>query len=638
MTALPKYTIYLRNNSYTPIEILDVWTNFSFITRFNGVGTWNLEIPTSTRAAALITPQTGIIVKRDNEVIFSGPQGYSPESYIKTKNLLTISGVSDDILLETPARPNPSTAEAPYDVEFDVTTGPASGIMISLVNRNIGPIAPADWKISNLTMATDPSLGSTITARARFDPLITLLRELASTPIATGLGFKIKQSDAMTSAVQFIVYAPVDRSTTVFSIELKTAKDYKHIKQTPAANYFIVAGGDAFGTNRIVVEDGDATNIALVGRRIAKFIDERGVVSPGELNQKLAEYMATVVTVDSITVEPLESTSMVYGTDYDLGDIVTVVVEGVPYSRIIREVEHIFTPGQGVKILPTIADPLGSNDSILAQHFYTLQDRLSNLERNWNVPDDSIIEDMLHPTMKWNPGDAKQTFRSSAQPGWLFCDGTAISRVTYARLLAAIGTEHGSGNGSTTFNIPDARDRFFLNSGPTYSLGDVGGSESVTTAAHAHPHSHGIAHTHAFHQHTHNHAHGIGDHVHPMAHDHEVDISHNHDSQLSGKETNYSSDAFGRTAGATTGTGHQHNVDLDNLSESVNSGPSSPDDTDSSSGSTEPDNAVGAQTVGPSGADPSTSEADTDSLAGAESIPFIPKYIVGNLQIYTGTI
>ena len=38
--------------------------------------------------------------------------------------------------------------------------------------------------------------------------------------------------------------------------------------------------------------------------------------------------------------------------------------------------------------------------------------------------------------------------------GWLFCDGSAVSRTTYADLFALIGTSFGSGDGSTTFNLP----------------------------------------------------------------------------------------------------------------------------------------------------------------------------------------
>jgi microcystin-dependent protein len=49
---------------------------------------------------------------------------------------------------------------------------------------------------------------------------------------------------------------------------------------------------------------------------------------------------------------------------------------------------------------------------------------------------------------------------SSAPAGYLLCDGSAVSRTTYANLFTAIGTTHGEGDGSTTFNIPDYRGRF----------------------------------------------------------------------------------------------------------------------------------------------------------------------------------
>ena len=44
--------------------------------------------------------------------------------------------------------------------------------------------------------------------------------------------------------------------------------------------------------------------------------------------------------------------------------------------------------------------------------------------------------------------------------GWLLCDGTAISRSTYANLYNAIGVCWGTGDGSTTFNLPDLRGMF----------------------------------------------------------------------------------------------------------------------------------------------------------------------------------
>jgi len=48
----------------------------------------------------------------------------------------------------------------------------------------------------------------------------------------------------------------------------------------------------------------------------------------------------------------------------------------------------------------------------------------------------------------------------TAPTGFLFCDGSAVSRTTYADLYSIIGTAHGTGDGSTTFNLPDYRGRF----------------------------------------------------------------------------------------------------------------------------------------------------------------------------------
>ncbi|MDQ8030812.1 MAG: phage tail protein, partial [Bordetella sp.] len=53
------------------------------------------------------------------------------------------------------------------------------------------------------------------------------------------------------------------------------------------------------------------------------------------------------------------------------------------------------------------------------------------------------------------------TFANAAPAGYLKANGLAVSRSTYAALFAAIGTSFGAGDGTTTFNLPDARGEFF---------------------------------------------------------------------------------------------------------------------------------------------------------------------------------
>lgn len=68
---------------------------------------------------------------------------------------------------------------------------------------------------------------------------------------------------------------------------------------------------------------------------------------------------------------------------------------------------------------------------------------------------------------------------ASAPEGYLMCNGSAVSRTTYAALFAIVGTTYGSGDGSTTFNLPDLRQRFPIGvaaSGTGSTLGGTGGT------------------------------------------------------------------------------------------------------------------------------------------------------------------
>lgn len=58
------------------------------------------------------------------------------------------------------------------------------------------------------------------------------------------------------------------------------------------------------------------------------------------------------------------------------------------------------------------------------------------------------------------PGEVKAYAGATAPTGFLFCHGQAVSRTTYSALYAILGDSHGSGDGSTTFNLPDYRGSF----------------------------------------------------------------------------------------------------------------------------------------------------------------------------------
>jgi microcystin-dependent protein len=88
------------------------------------------------------------------------------------------------------------------------------------------------------------------------------------------------------------------------------------------------------------------------------------------------------------------------------------------------------------------------------------------------------------------PAGAVMSFAMTAAPtGWLECDGSTVSRTTYATLFAAIGTTFGAGDGSTTFKLPDLRGEFIrgYDDGRGVDSGRVfGSSQADDLEAHSH--------------------------------------------------------------------------------------------------------------------------------------------------------
>lgn len=93
----------------------------------------------------------------------------------------------------------------------------------------------------------------------------------------------------------------------------------------------------------------------------------------------------------------------------------------------------------------------------------------------------------------------------AAPTGWLVCDGTAVSRSTYSDLFDAIGTRYGSGDGSTTFNLPLSSSRTVrgITAGANIGANAIAANGNASISTNSDSHSHSISATNSSDSHSH---------------------------------------------------------------------------------------------------------------------------------------
>ncbi len=175
-----------------------------------------------------------------------------------------------------------------------------------------------------------------------------------------------------------------------------------------------------------------------------------------------------------------------------------------------------------------------------------------------------------------NHGTTQDFAGGTPPPLWMLCDGSAVSRTTYADLFGAIGTTWGAGDGSTTFNLPDFRGRATFGAdamggtaanrlttaslGAAATLGVTGGNELLQAHAHnitdnGHNHTQN-SHNHSLNNPAHSHTGGDSGHGHS-------DAGHGHTLGLSYQPmSNYSNDINGLNS---LGTGYATNTGYANI-------------------------------------------------------------------------
>ncbi|WJN62643.1 Hub-like baseplate protein [Streptomyces phage phiScoe10] len=353
--------------------------------QFNNVGAWKLTLQAEhPLVSALRTPGSGVIITGPTDVLMSGPTtknefAATPED---PGGSVVFEGISDTcILSDYLAFPQPSNVNPTTQTEsHDVRSGKAETVMHAYVNANVGPSAPASRRKSKLTMGADLARGSIVKKSARFQVLGNLLTEIA---VVDGLTFRVVQRG---SNLVFETGQVTNRASYIRLDVMNNTLSGQRVAITPPSATHVIVAGQGELVDRTFKDVTTAESLAAEadwGRRIEVFQDQRNTNDDEELDnsglETLAEKGFTAVAVQAV---PMEDSAMQFGVDWQMGDVVSVVVDAQELVATVTGMVLKAT-SDGFKIGALLGDATGFNaEAAYAKRVQATENRVSQLERN----------------------------------------------------------------------------------------------------------------------------------------------------------------------------------------------------------------------------------------------------------------
>lgn len=361
---MSNYEIYLRDENGKYSSLVEKFTSFEFVRRFNASGNWVLEAPVDSLIS--LVRLGGIAVYRNGNPFFSG----NVRSIVDVNAFtLTVSG-QDDLGAIARRIAYPVPTGAPFNTDYDVRTGLAENVIKQYINVNAGPGATVNRIIPGLSIETDYGRGVSVTGRARFDNLLTLAQSLAR---QGGLGIRVLD-------LVFQTYIPADKTgIIVFSEDIGTLGEYKLSIEAGEANY-LICGGSGNGSARSFAEGGNSA-ASLAWGRSESFLDKGNLAIAGEMIAAIQEELVKSSDKISLTFTPLITEKMVPIDDYDIGDWVMAVIRGEKISRQIQEMKIKIDPANGEKIELAMGTEGATTDETGFEKIFTTM-KTSDLQLN----------------------------------------------------------------------------------------------------------------------------------------------------------------------------------------------------------------------------------------------------------------
>lgn len=306
----------------------------SAVIRSNDVSTWSITVNGNDPRSDRFEPGWGIqVFDQFHNQLLSGPATsikVSTSADSKTRTL-NISGLSDDVfLMDSLVIPNPEEG-AEANADLWKASGAAETVMRKLVNEQIGPGAPDDYRVEPLRVLTDQKRGKNVSLSERFTNILEVLQEQAT---AGELLFTARQNGR---EIEFQVSESRDLTRAVRLTRRNGAVGaYDSERSAPDATETIIGGVGSGSTRKLWRV---ANPVGDWGRRVTTFVDRQSTSDSNELQQAAETELENKGEKASVTFEAHETKRLKYGRDFLVGDKITVDLDGSKIQDILQIVE-----------------------------------------------------------------------------------------------------------------------------------------------------------------------------------------------------------------------------------------------------------------------------------------------------------
>lgn len=364
--AFPVWQAVSRTTGYQLAVTLPI-LSLQAVVRHLGVDTAVLTTPYTAERWASLAPASGAVLYRNGAQQLSGLVGARQLDWSRTDGAPVIKAelVGDDqVLADRLAMPDPLRAASDQTVNDYwmtrngtgvATAKPASTAMWSLISDQAGPTCASSRRVTGLAMGADPGVGTSRVWQGLFDNVLTLLTTIS---VASGANLGVRMVTSP-GALTANVVQPANAGMK-FSADLSNLVGFSYREQAPTVTNALVAGqGDLHARTRVEQDTTDPLATAW-GRQVWSYIDRRDTTDVPTLTQAGTDGLAQGAAQVSLTCNLTDSQAAAFGTDWQLGSIVTVYV-GLPgqptvatVTDVVREISFNVDPSGAEVIAPAI--------------------------------------------------------------------------------------------------------------------------------------------------------------------------------------------------------------------------------------------------------------------------------------------